>query len=482
MTNPAIDSSSLRSNLPTKLPRHFGQALSLSLSFIVVLFSTYSYAYSDAPSPDSSLILASTPPMGWNSWDAYGTTISEEQFKANASWIAKHLKAFGWQYTVVDMEWFVKNPTPEGNSKNYTYAMDEYGRYVPPESRFPSAANGRGFKQLADFTHSLGLKFGIHIVRGIPKEAVEKNLPIADSPYHAAEAAITTDTCPWNFDNYGVDPGAPAGQAYYDSVLKLYAGWGVDFLKVDCISNRPYKGDEIRSISEAIAKNGRPIVLSLSPGPSPLEKVEELKKYSQMWRISNDIWDLWHNDGAYPKGVGDQFENLAKWAVFSQPGQWPDADMLPVGKLGPAPGWGKPRNTRLTPDEQRTLVTLWSISRSPLMVGGDLSVADQWTESLLTNGEVLDVDQHSKESHQVTATDQLSIWMSIPESRNGSYVALFNLTPQPLHIRKPWAELGYTKPGQKVRDLWQRKNLGKMDALEVTLPAHGSALYKVAEK
>jgi alpha-galactosidase len=425
-------------------------------------------------------IVAGTPPMGWNSWDGYGATINEAQFRANAKWFAEHLKPYGWKYVVIDMEWFVKNPVPEGNAKNFQYAMDEYGRYVPPESRFPSAAHGQGFMQIADFTHALGLKFGIHILRGIPKEAVARNLPIADSSYHAADAAVTSDTCPWNFDNYGVDPAKPAGQAYYKSIIKLYATWGVDFIKVDCISDRPYKGDEIRSISEAIARSGRPMVLSLSPGPTALDKAGEVKKYAQMWRISNDIWDLWHNDEPYPKGVGDQFENVAKWASIAEPGHWPDADMLPIGKLGPAPGWGKPRDTRLTHDEQRTLVTLWSVFGSPLMIGGDLSAADEWTTSLLTNSEVLAVDQHSRHAQQLMATEKAVVWSSVPESDKGKYLALFNLTLKPLHIHQRWQDLKMSATKRKVRDLWQRKDLGEMEAVKLTLPPHGSVLYKVS--
>jgi len=423
--------------------------------------------------------LAEAPPLGWNSWDGYGTTINEQQFRANARWIAGHLKPYGWQYLVIDMEWFVRNPAAEGNRRNFEYSLDEYGRYVPPENRFRSAANGAGFSALADYTHSLGLKFGIHILRGIPKQAAARNLPIADSPYHAADAADTSNTCPWNFDNYGVDIRKPAGQAYYDSIIKLYAGWGVDFIKVDCISSRPYKGDEIRSLSEAIRKSGRAIVLSLSPGPAPIDKAQELKPYAQMWRISNDIWDLWHNDQPYPKGVGDQFENTAAWAPIAGSGHWPDADMLPIGRLGPAPGWGKPRNSRLTHDEQRTLLTLWSICRSPLMVGGDLSVADGWTLSLLTNPEILAVDQHSKNGRQVLETGNTVAWSSHAESGDSTYLALFNRSAEPNRVGYSWAQLGLEGPRHKVRDLWERRDLGEMESVSLSLPAHGAVLYKV---
>lgn len=213
--------------------------------------------------------LTLTPPMGWNSWDGYGTTINEAQVKANAQWMAEHLKAFGWQYVTVDMEWFVSNPTAEGNSKTFQYSLDQNGRYTPAVNRFPSAANGAGFKPLADYVHSLGLKFGIHILRGIPKRAVVNKLPIADSSYSAADGADSSDTCPWNFDNFGTNPAQPAAQAYYDSIAKMYASWGVDLIKVDCISSHPYNGDDIRMIRRALDKAGRPIVLSLSPARRP---------------------------------------------------------------------------------------------------------------------------------------------------------------------------------------------------------------------
>jgi len=432
--------------------------------------------------PSEPATLALTPPMGWNSWDGYGTTINEADFKANTDWFAKHLKPSGWQYVVVDMEWFVTNPVAEGNSKTFQYSMDSNGRYTPPASRFPSAASDAGFKPLADYVHSLGLKFGIHILRGIPKQAVEKNLPIAGSIYRAADAADTADTCPWNFDNYGVDANKPAGQAYYNSIAQLYAHWGVDLIKVDCISSRPYKGDEIKMLSAALQNTGRPIVLSLSPGPAPIDKAEEMREHAQMWRISNDIWDLWHGTKDYPQGIGDQFANVAKWASLSQPGHWPDADMLPVGHLGPAPGWGEKRNTRLTRDEQRTLLTLWSIFRSPLMIGGDLTATDEWTTAVLTNPEVIAVDQHSTNGRPVITTTQTVVWTAAQASAKGHYVAVFNVGPEARKLHLDWKELGLEAGDYHIRDLWQRKDLGPAKSLDLTLPSHACVLYALASQ
>ena len=429
-----------------------------------------------ASPPATATALAMTPPMGWNSWDGYGTTINEEEFKANADWFAKNLKPSGWKYVTIDMEWFVTNPVAEGNSKTFKYSMDDHGRYTPAVNRFPSAQIDAGFKPLADYAHSLGLKFGIHILRGIPKQAVEKNLPIEGSLFHAADAADTSDTCPWNFDNYGLDASKPAAQAYYDSIVRLYASWGVDLIKVDCIASHPYKGDEIRILSAALEKTGRPIALSLSPGPAPLEKVDEMRQYAQMWRISDDIWDIWHSTVPYPQGLGDQFANVAKWAGKAQPGHWPDADMLPLGHLGPAPGWGTPRDTRLSHDEQRTLMTLWCIFPSPLMVGGRLPSADDWTLSLLTNPEVLAVDQHSKGNHPVISTDRIVVWKA--EASEGEYLAVFNVSEFPQTVHYTWKDFGMDPGEYKLRDLWTHKDLGSEDSLTVDLPSHASVLYR----
>jgi len=418
--------------------------------------------------------------MGWNSWDSYGTTIKESEFKANAQWLAEHLKAAGWQYLVVDMEWFVANPVPEGNSKNSQFSLDDHGRYTPAVNRFPSAAGGAGFKSLADYVHSLGLKFGIHILRGIPKEAVEKNLPIEGSSYRATDAANRSDLCPWNPDNYGTDPSKPAAQAYYDSIARLYASWGVDLIKADCISSRPYKGDDIRMLSMALRKTGRPILLSLSPGAAPVEKIDEMRVYAQMWRISDDVWDLWHSTVDYPQGLGDQFSRIAQWAAVSEPGHWPDADMLPLGYLGPTPGWGQARQTRLSHDEQRTLLTLWSMFRSPLMMGGNLPSSDAWTTSLLTNPEVIALDQHSAGGHPVVTTDKVIAWVARLASGDLQYLAIFNLGDSSQTLQYSWKDLGFSARKYKTRDLWERKDLGTAESVTVTVSTHGVALYGVS--
>jgi alpha-galactosidase len=421
---------------------------------------------------------AFSPPMGWNSWDSYGTTVNEAQIRANADWMAAHLKTFGWQYIVVDMEWFVTNPIPEGNAKDSVYSLDATGRYTPPPIRFPSASGGAGFKPLADYVHSLGLKFGIHILQGIPRKAVEDNNAIEGSAFHAADAADRSAACKWNFDNYDVKD-SPAGQAYYDSIARLYAGWGVDLIKVDCIAFGPYKGNEIRMLSTALGKTGRTIVMSLSPGPAPHEKQAEMQQYATQWRISNDIWDIWHNADFYPQGLNDQFANVAAWADDARNGRYPDADMLPLGYLGPAPGWGTPRQTRLTHEEQRTFLTLWGIFRSPLMMGGDLPHNDAWTTSLLTNREFLDVDQHSRETRIAVMTDKDAVWTSKPDYGPGYYVAIFNRDEQAQTLHYTWTQLSIPEGSHRLRDVWEQKGLVAAKEIRVTLAPHASMLYRV---
>jgi alpha-galactosidase len=415
--------------------------------------------------------------MGWNSWDSYGLTVTQSEFQANAEWMAQHLLRYGWQYAVVDEGWYL--PNPEAKPGSFKFTMDANGRYMPAQNRFALAAHDVGFSKLADWAHARKMKFGIHIIRGIPREAVEKNLPIAGSRFRAAEAANTSDTCRWNSDNYGVRANA-AGQAYYDSLASLYAGWGVDFVKIDCITV-PFLDDEIRMFSTALRKTGRPIVLSLSPGPTPLDKIDELRKYAQMWRISDDFWDHWKAwpDSSWSQSLLGQFQLAAKWAPLVEPGHWPDADMLPIGYLGPRPGAKKARQTALMHDEQRTVITLWSMLRSPLIAGCNLTQMDNWTSSLLTNEEVIAVDQHSRGARQTMNDGTKAVWVSKPESGKGAYIALFNLSDTPQKVEYPIQGLGLGNAAFKVRDLWARKDAGTTDILSATLPPHASALYRL---
>ncbi len=423
--------------------------------------------------------------MGWNSWDAYGLTIDEADFRANATVLAG-MKQYGWSYAVIDEGWYMADPfaaTVEARK----YLLDANGILIPVEARFPSSAGGAGFKPLADWVHAQGLKFGIHIVRGIPRQAVKDNLPIAGTRFHAADAADLDSPCPWDQGNWGIKDNA-AGQAYYDSMLKLYAGWGLDFIKVDCISDHPYRPTEIRQIAEAIRKTGRPIVLSLSPGPTSLEHAAEVAKYAQMWRIADDHWDVWKatpkpGDGEFPFGLGDEFDRLAAWTSYAKPGNWPDPDMLPEGSLAPHPGWGEPRQSRYTQDEQRTEFTLWAMARAPLILGGNLTRLDEFTRSLMTNKDLLEIDQKCWDSHPIqrlpSGFEGVRAWEASEEAFADppEFVALFNLQDKPVTLHFTWRQL--TTMSHKVAiNLWNHSRQKASEPVEVTLPAHGSTVFR----
>jgi alpha-galactosidase len=433
--------------------------------------------------------VAPTPPMGWNSWDSYGLTIDEADFKANAMELAR-LHSFGWTYAVIDEGWYMGNPSGTKREERQ-YVLDAHGLLIPAPARYPSSAGNRGFKPLADWLHAQGLKFGLHIVRGIPKQAVETNQPIAGSAFHAIDAADKADLCGWDDGNFGVRDN-PAGQAYYDSMLSLYAGWGLDFIKVDCIADHPYKASEIRQIAAAIRKTGRPMVLSLSPGPTQPEHAAEISQHAQMWRISNDIWDSWrfmHNppkEDDFPIGVRDIFDRLQPWIGQARDGHWPDADMLPFGMLAPHPGWGKPRHTRLTLDEERTQFTLLAIARSPLILGANLTQLDAQTRALLTNKDVIAVNQTARDNHPVdnlpAGLEKVRVWVASGTGREPSvrFLAVFNLDDKPVSVEAPWDKLGLDAGPFSVRDLWDGHRLAGADRLAVMLPAHGCALYAVS--
>jgi hypothetical protein len=431
--------------------------------------------------------IATTPPMGWNSWDAYGFTIDEAGFKANATVLAT-FASLGWQYAIIDEGWYMKDPFGK-DLQGRDYQLDAHGRLVPAVERFPSARAAGGLRPLADWTHRHGLKFGIHIVRGIPKAAARSGQLIDGSQLALADAADTTETCPWDDGNFGVRDNA-AGQAYYDSVFRLYAAWHVDFVKVDCIANNPWRPTEIRQIADAIAHSGRPMVLSLSPGPTGIAHADEVGRQAQMWRISNDIWDGWsfaHDKPGedFPSGVVTAFDNLALWSPHARAGHWPDADMLPIGTLAPHPGWGEPRDTRLSHDEQQTQFVLWSIAHSPLILGCNLTRLDPFTRSLLRNRALIDLDQGGWDSRPVSALPagmaDARAWVATRTRGHGEerVVALFNLGQAEASWHVDWRALGVAPPRSELVDLLTGRHVKAGSELALQVPAHGTVVYRL---
>jgi hypothetical protein len=388
---------------------------------------------------------APTPPMGWNSWDCYGPTVMEDEVKANADYMAKNLKKLGWEYIVVDIRWYVANDKSGGyNEDNPIYSLDEYGRFTPAVNRFPSAANGNGFKSLAGYIHSKGLKFGIHMMRGIPVIAVKNNTPILGSTSKAQDIYSAEGQCMWLKDMYTIVAGKPGAQEYYNSLFKLYASWGLDFVKVDDLSGRT---KEIEMVRKAIDSCGRPIVISISPGGDRPEAIDFLKKNVNMWRTSNDFWDNW-------SALKNQFRILNSWAGLGVQGCYPDGDMLPLGKIGLRAERGDPRMTAFTKDEQYTLMSLFAIFRSPLMFGGDLPSNDDFTLSLINNKDVLDINQHSANGKQLFRENDLFAWTADDPKTGDKYLALFNASDQQpvVESKSLWKSEQVTleTPGQSV--------------------------------
>ena len=420
---------------------------------------------------------AQTPPMGWNSWDCYGPTVEEHEVKANADYMAKNLKQFGWKYIVVDIRWFVENDKAGGyNQTDPRYVIDEYGRYQPAVNRFPSAKDANGFKDLAAYVHDKGLKFGIHIMRGIPKVAVEQKLPILGTNGITADQIYSTKLqCPWLSDNYTIVADKPGAQEYYNSLFNMYADWGVDFIKVDDLS-RPYHKEEIELIRNAIDQCGRPIVFSTSPGATPIEAADHVSEHANMWRMVDDVWDTW--------GHFIHLIDVAQdWSPYIAPGTWPDCDMIPLGRISIRGERGEDRMTRLSKDEQYSLMTLFTIFNSPLMFGGDLPSNDEFTLSLLTNEEVLKMHRESTKVRQLYQ-DEEKVAISSENPNTGEiYLALFNISDrvEPFDIGVDISDLGIN--GEvTIDELWTGHNLGEFShSFEVELKAHASGLFKITQ-
>ena len=408
--------------------------------------------------------------MGWNSWDCYGAAVTEDIVRKNADFMAKHLKKYGWEYITVDIQWY----EPDVKTHEYTpfakLCIDEYSRVIPAENRFPSSAGEKGFAPLAEYVHSLGLKFGIHIMRGIPRQAVYERTKIKGTDKTAADIAKTDSICAWNTDMYGVDPAKPGAKEYYDSIFELYASWGVDFVKCDDIARElPKEESELIMLSDSLKGCGRDMVLSLSPGPALLEKAELYKQVSNMWRITDDFWDNWQL-------LYNMFERCEKWAPHNGAGHWADADMLPIGYI--KQDYSPDITTQFTKDEQVTMLTLWSIFRSPLIIGGEMTKFDDFTMSLLTNEGILKMHRNARHSHQVWRREmngsEIVLWTAA-DAEGCQYAALFNIGENAADISVPLTELEIYE-AKDITELWSNEAF-HADNISADLAPHSARAY-----
>jgi len=468
--------------------------------FFLILCCILTTVEIDAQTKKDFHTWAATPPMGWNSWDCYGPTVTESEVKANADYMAKELKSFGWNYIICDIRWYVGNDKAHGyNETNPDYVLDEYGRFMPAVNRFPSAAGGKGFKPLADYIHKKGLKFGIHIMRGVPIEAVKRKLPIKGTKVTAADIYSEKGLCGWLSDMYTVVPGKVGAQEYYNSLFELYASWGLDFVKVDDLSSPIYFEGEIDMIRKAIDRTGRKIVLSTSPGETPIAHAAHVQKNANMWRTVGDFWDNW-------KQLKDHFAVFERWNQWRAFGAYPDGDMLPMGRIGIRAERGNSRMAKFSPDEQYTLMTLWVIFKSPLMFGGNLPDNDPFTLSLLTNKKVLKVLNESTNNKQLFRDNEKAAWIADEPKTGAKYLAVFNTADSPIvtalktdtsqntipvaknssnavpasaKISINLKELGFNS-ACVIEDLWSGKIVGTFtDEFVPVINRHGAGLYRI---
>ena len=411
-----------------------------------------------------------TSPMGWNSWDCYGAAVNEKTVRKNAEYMADKLKKYGWEYVVVDIQWY--EPTAQSHEYHpFTeLCMNEYGQLMPAENRFPSAKGGKGFAALAEYVHSLGLKFGIHIMRGIPRQAVHNDLPVSGTAVTARQIAKTDSICSWNTDMYGVDASKPGAYEYYLGLFRLYASWGVDFVKCDDICREmPHCREELRLISRAAKECGREIVLSISPGPALLEEAELYKETAAMWRITDDFWDEW-------RLLYGMFERCEKWCTHTGLGNYPDADMLPIGAL--RQDYSEDDRTKFTEDEQYTMLTLWSIFRSPLFIGGEMTKFDKFTLDLVTNEGILDMHKNARHAHQVFRKsidgNELILWIAAC-AYGGSYIALFNAGESTAQYTLDLKSIEL-EGEHSYTELWSAAE-GTGSSISCEIPSHGAKAY-----
>ncbi len=420
---------------------------------------------------------AKLPPMGWNSYNAFGASVNENEVLQNAGFMKTHLKSFGWNYIVVGYCWyfpFAGALSDPAQTDGFTpwLTMDKFGRLFPAADRFPSAGKSKGFKPLATKIHRDGLLFGIHIMRGIPRQAVAMNMRIKGSKYHAKDIADTSSTCTWLNHMYGVDMDKPGAQEYYNSLFELYADWGVDFVKADDISS-PFSEKELAAIRKAIVHCGRPIVLSLSPGETPIAKAEVVKEYADTWRISNDFRDNWN-------ALQLMFSLLNTWESQAGPGHFPDADILNIGMLARRGPVGEQHRSNLTRNELLTMITLWSIARSPMMIGGDLSMIHNYELQLLQNKAVLEVNQNSSGNRQLFRTENQVAWIADVPGTGEKYLAVFNLGESGQLIPVDLKSIGF-EGKCSVTDLWSGDTLGQFEsAVRPEVLPHGARLFRIS--
>jgi len=413
----------------------------------------------------------SLPPLGWNSWTNLGWRVTEKGILSNAETMAVKLKPFGYSYIVLDGGWHA-NPEPHDTGK-----VDQFGQITNKE-RFPN-----GIPYLAEQVHKLGLKFGIHIMRGVSRTGYKNNILVRGTAYKIRDVADTTSICPWSNDNYGINMSKPGAQEYYDSFIGQLIGWGVDFIKIDDITEHP---DEILAVKAAIDKTGKKVVLSLSPGDNAMVSHLQAFNVADMVRITPDIWDN-------QKGIDQAFTSWERWSVVSGRKFWIDMDMIPFGHLSlynPDPDYlltdnkkegqerGRERMSTFTKDQKYTFISLRALSASPLMMGGDLPTSDEFTYELITNKDMLSCNQNGVVGKLVYCNDSIEIWKT-PNKNNiqEGWIGIFNRNQAEKTIEIDGKILGIAIDNPLyLYNIWEKKDIGALtntSQIHIQINQHG---------
>jgi hypothetical protein len=439
--------------------------------------TTAGSATAGAPADVTSGI-AAKPYMGWSSWSMQSSKypglnpngnysyLTEANVLKQTDALASKLKKYGYTYVNIDAGWWMDN--------NWKTGFDQYGRQTPDPVRFP-----HGMKSVADHIHSKGLKAGIYLPVGLEKGAYGGGkVPIWNAPGCTTANIVYPDlrtTNGWD-SAYKLDFSNPCAQKYIDSQAQMFADWGYDFLKLDGVGPGSFKsGDNYNNVADvaawhqAIAATGRPIHLELS-WSLDINHAAEWKQYSNGWRIDTDVECYCNTLVTWDNSVKVRWNEAPAWSNKAGPGGWNNLDSINVGN-GAMDG--------LTKAERQSYMTLWAINKSPLYTGDDLTQLDSYGVSLLTNREVIAVDQNnSPVARPVTSVGNEQVWGT--KNPDGSYtVALFNLGNAPASVTANWASFGFTG-NASVRDLWNKRNLGTYkNNITEALPAHGSRLFTI---
>ena len=405
--------------------------------------------------------VGTTPFMGWSTWNFIGSKPTESNVEAQAKVLASKLKAHGFNYVLLDDFWYLNPAT----------TVDQYGRWVVDSSKFPHGLSG-----VASYVHSLGLKFGAYLTPGIPVAAVNQNTAIEGTSYHAKDIANTSEV-EYNY-NYGggkkttvmyyIDYSKPGAQAYINSWANQLASWGVDFLKMDGVGD--WDIPDVQAWSSALNHSGRKIYFDLSNNLD-VKNGATWRQYANAWRTQGDIECYSKCTGALVNWskINSRFSNVPQWAQFAGSGGWNDLDAMDVAD-GSLDG--------ITNTERQTYMTLWAITAAPLYMGDDLTQMDSYGLQLLSNDEVIAVDQAGRVATPLSQATSQQVWRV--KNADGSYtVALFNLGTATATVTVNWSDLSLSG-SHSVRDLWAKKNLGSFSgSFSASLPSHGSRLITV---